>query len=157
MEETNPSSEIRSSLVRYAALILGARPYFSGRLREKLRLRAEKLQFEKAEPIIEKIITDLTKDRLLDDQYLAAAYVRKELKKGWGPKVILLKLMRLGVGRETAQEVLLIEADLSHQKDSIASYLKKISHYNQHVQINKLFQRGFNSAAILPLFDYRGD
>jgi SOS response regulatory protein OraA/RecX len=139
--------------MRYAANILAARPYFSGRLREKLTLRAAKLNLSSAQEEIENIITDLKSNKFLDDRYLSQGYVRKELNKGWGPKIILLKLMRLGVERDLAQEALLTEADLAHQKSAIAHYLPKIRRYDKRIQINKLFQRGFNSAAVLGTFD----
>ena len=153
MPETSQSPNVRRSLVSYAAKILGMRPYFSGKLREKLILRAAKLNFTDAEEIIEQILSELRSTKFLDDHYLAEGYVRKELHKGWGPKIILYKLTRLGVEPETAKEALLTEADLEKQQAAIRHYIKKIARYDKRIQINKLFQRGFNSAAILSTFD----
>jgi len=153
MPRTSQPSEVRQSLVSYAARILGMRPYFSGKLRQKLQERAQKMGFVAAEEVIEAIIFELASNKFLDDRYLAAGYVRKELRKGWGPRIILLKLIRLGVDRETAQEAILTEADLPQQKEAISHYLKKISRYDPRIQTNKLFQRGFNGAAILNRFD----
>jgi|SRR3989339_543614 len=153
MEETARSSDIRQSLMRYAARLLSARPYFSSRLEEKLLLRAEKLQLTEAGPVIDQIISDLKKNKFLDDRYLAEAYTRNELKKGWGPRIILLKLTHLGVDQPVADEVIRSEADVDRQKEAILHHLRKLRRYEKRVQINKLFQRGFNSSAIFLVFD----
>jgi len=129
------------------------RPYFSGKLREKLQQRALSLDFADATDEIESIISELKASKFLDDKYLAEGYVRKELRKGWGPRIILLKLFRLGVDSDIAKAALLVEADLPKQKAAIAAYRKKISRYDPRTQTNKLFQRGFNTSAVVNSFD----
>src|SRR5258706_4808471 len=89
---SNPKSETRELLLKYAGNILSRRPYFRHTLKAKLILRAKKLKLVEANPIIDSILEDLARSGYLDDQYLAEAYVRRQLGKGYGPRLISLKL-----------------------------------------------------------------
>jgi len=153
MQEISQSSDARQSLVQYAALILGSRPYFSGKLKEKLQARSVKLGLLDTDLLIDQIISELSASRFLDDEYLSQAFVRRELSKGYGPKIIQLKLTRLGVDHHAIQEALTVEASLIKQIEAIKRYLGKLNRFEKRTKINKLFQRGFNSQAVLRVFD----
>lgn len=155
MPVKNPPSDLRRSLVKYAANILGRRPYFSSVLKRKLIARAQKLGFDEFDDEVDSVIQDLAKSGYLDDLYLAEAYIRKELNKGWGPKIISLKMKRLGITGELISQALQTQADLHAQTVSIRHHLKKLAKYDRPHQINKFFQRGFNAPAIFKAFDGR--
>ena len=115
--------------------------------------RSLKLGLEDATSCIDEIIKDIKSGGFLDDLYLAQAYVRKELKKGWGPKIITLKLRRLGLDSTISQEAIRSEANLPAQVEAIRRLDKKIKSPDKRVKITKCFQRGFNGSAIFSVFD----
>ena len=96
MPEPLSRSEVRASLIKYAAFCLSRRPYFTDTIRQKLVLRSKKLKYSKPSPVIQAIIKDLKKAGYLDDAYLAGAFARRQLGKGYGPRIISLKLTRWG-------------------------------------------------------------
>ncbi len=153
MQESSPKSDARQALVSYAARILVARPYFKSKLREKLFLRAEKLGIDGPGSTIDSILEDLSKSGYLNDLYLAEAYVRRQLAKGYGPKIIILKLKFLGLGRETVSEVLRSQASVELELDSIKKYCQKYPRLDQRKLISKLYQRGYHSTTIKKVFD----
>jgi len=153
MQEKNPPSDVRQSLIKYAANILSRRPYFSSALKKKMTDRALHLGLADFDSEIEGIIKDLSNNGYLDDQYLSEAYVRKELHKGWGPRIINLKMRRLGIDQGLIISAINQEAGLQAQIEAIHHYSAKLKRYDQRVKINKFFQRGFNGPAIFKAFD----
>lgn len=143
MLESNQTSSERSLLVKYAANILSRRPYFRHQLRQKLFLYSEKKNFEPNTTLVEAIITDLAKSGYLDDRYLADAYVRRQLQKCYGPKIIRYKLKLLGLSDTQINEAMASEAT----PETINQAIEKIS-LKYHIQDpwklkQKLYQRGF--------------
>lgn len=152
MPEQPSQSEIRASLIKYAAFCLSRRPYFRETLRQKLILRSRKLKFEDTTQVISDILNDLKKSGYLDDQYLAEAFTRRQLGKCYGPKIISLKLKRLGLD-QSAINLALEEADIPKQVEAIRKYAGKYTKLNKYQLTSKLYSRGFSASAINKLFD----
>ncbi|KKT67399.1 MAG: Regulatory protein RecX [Candidatus Woesebacteria bacterium GW2011_GWA2_44_33] len=153
MPESSQKSEIRSSLLKYAANILSRRTYFRFKLREKLFLRAEKLNLSNSDSTINSILDDLAKSGYLNDQYLSEAFVRRQLSKHYGPRIISLKLKFLGLSREAVTEALSSSASLEAEIASIRQYLQKFPLLDHRKLISKLYQRGYSDRAIKSAFD----
>lgn len=153
MPESSPKSEARRLLIRYASLVLSGRPYFRFKLREKLFLRAEKLGLEDPNNTIDSILEDLSQSGYLNDQYLAEAYVRRQLSKCYGPKIIALKLKYLGLPSSIISETLKLEADEEAVMVSLKKYCQKYSRLDQRKLISKLYSRGYSGSIIKKVFD----
>lgn len=153
MPESNPKSEPRRLLLRYATFILSGRPYFRFKLREKLFLRAEKLGLENPATTIDSILEDLGQSGYLDDQYLAEAYVRRQLSKGYGSKIIILKLKFLGLGDQIIRDSIRSQADQESELASMRKYCQKYSRLDQRKLISKLYSRGYSGLLIKKAFD----
>lgn len=153
MPESSPKSELRESLVKYAGKILTGRPYFRFKLRQKLFLRAEKLGFSDAASVIDSILDDLARSGYLDDQYLAEAYVRRQLAKGYGAKIIGLKLKYLGLPSAIVSRVLKSEATVEAETTAVQKYCRKFARLDRRRLASKLYTRGFSGSIIQKLFD----
>ena len=153
MPEPLPQSEIRSGLIKYAAFCLNRRPYFRNTIRQKLILRAKKMKYTDAESIISGILDDLQKSGYLNDSYLAGAFVRRQLGKGYGPRIISLKLRQLGLDSQTIEIALSDEGGNDQQIESIEKYAQKYRKLDRRKLVSKLFSRGFSSSVINKLFD----
>lgn len=145
-------SDIRASLIKYAAFCLSRRPYFEETIRQKLVLRSKKLKFTDSTKVIMSILKDLKKAGYLDDLYLAEAFVRRQLEKCYGPRIISLKLSRLRLNKDTI-DAALEEADIEKQIESIRKYALKYRKLDKYKLTSKLYSRGFCSQAINKLFD----
>lgn len=158
MPEQLSPSEIRASLVKYAAFCLSRRPYFEETIRQKLVLRSKKLKFKNATKVITDILKDLKKSGYLDDPYLAQAFARRQLDKCYGPRIISLKLGRMKLNREVI-DLALEEASVDKQVAAIRKYALKYPKLDKYRITSKLYSRGFSSSAINKLFDseYIGD
>jgi len=153
MPEQPSQSEVRASLVKYAAFCLSRRPYFEDSIRQKLVLRSQKLKFKDTTRVISDILSDLKKSGYLDDAYLAAAFVRRQLSKCYGPKIITLKLGRMNLDKD-AITTALEEASIDKQLEVIKKYAQKYPNFDKYKLKSKLYSRGFTSSAINMLFDY---
>lgn len=152
MPEKKSPSEIRSSLIKYASSCLSHRPYFSEVLRRKLVLRAKKLRLKNYQKIVEKILKDLDGAGYLDDTYLAQAFARRQLDKGYGPKVISLKLKRLKLSQTVVNQAL---DEVTHEKqlEAIKKYTQKYRKIDPFHLKSRLYARGFTSSVINLPFD----
>ena len=150
---SNQNFDIRSGLVKYASLILNQRPYFRHKLKVKLLLRAKKLNYLEAGPVIDSILDDLQKSGYLNDSYLAAAFVRRQLTKGYGPRLIKIKMAQLRLDKTAITLALETEADKKAQLESAKNYLAKKGALDRRKLIQMLYQRGFDSQIINNLFD----
>ena len=90
---------VRRDCLRRCGSLLGKRDYSGRRLRQKLT--------EAGYPagIIEEVIRDLLEDGYIDDRRIAENYVRIHIKDR-SRRRILTDLTRLGIGEETALEVM---------------------------------------------------
>lgn len=152
MPEQLSPSEIRASLIKYAAFCLSRRPYFEETIRQKLVLRSKKLKFKNTTKIVTDILKDLKKSGYLDDPYLAQAFARRQLDKCYGPRVISLKLGRMKLNREVI-DLALEEASVDKQVAAIRKYTLKYPKLDKYRLTGKLYSRGFSSSAINKLFD----
>lgn len=143
MLASNRTSDQRAILVKYAANILSRRPYFRHQLRQKLFLYSEKKNFEPSTSLIETIITDLAKSGYLDDQYLADAYVRRQLQKCYGPKIIRYKLKLLGLSEDIIRQSLAQEANKEALEIATERLKTKFRAQDPRKLRQKLYQRGF--------------
>jgi len=103
--------------------------------------------------VISKILDDLQKSGYLNDAYLAGAYVRRHLEKGYGPRIISFKLSRLHLDKDTIEIALSEEADTDRQFASIQKYAANHHKLDKRKLVSKLYLRGFSSLAINRLFD----
>lgn len=152
MPEPQSPSDIRASLIKYAAFCLSRRPYFQETLRQKLISRSIKLEFVDYHNVVEDILKDLKKSGYLDDEYLASAFVRRQLSKYYGPRVISLKLKRLQLDNEAISKAL-SEIDQESESASMAKYISKYPKLDKYKLRSKLFSRGYSTVAINNLFD----
>jgi SOS response regulatory protein OraA/RecX len=153
MPESSLPSDIRASLIKYAAFCLSRRPYFRETLRQKLVLRSKKLKFYDSTPIIIAILDDLQKSGYLNDSYLAGAFVRRQLGKGYGPRIISLKLGRLHLDKNTVDIALDEEATPGQQIETLKKYSAKYGSLDRRKLISRLYSRGFTSSVINKVFD----
>jgi SOS response regulatory protein OraA/RecX len=84
----------------YALRLLGRRPYSTGGLLEKFRLRA--LPAAIAETVIEKLVAK----KFLNDQAYAEALAHFKASQNWGPSKIRTALYQKKVPREIIDQVL---------------------------------------------------
>ncbi|KKT39628.1 hypothetical protein A3K29_01890 [Candidatus Collierbacteria bacterium RIFOXYB2_FULL_46_14] len=153
MPESSRKSDQRQFLVKYAGRILTARPYFRIKLKEKLFLRAEKEKMEDPGSTIESILKDLTASGYLNDQYLAEAFVRRQLSKHYGPRIISLKLKYLGLESESIAAALKSVATPDAEIASIRQFADKFPRLDRRVVVSKLYRRGYSDRAIKSAFD----
>lgn len=154
MPESSRKSNSRSILVKYAARVLSARPYFRSTLKDKLFRNAESLELEASSEVIESILEDLAQSGYLDDQYLAEAYVRRQLGKGYGPKVISLKLKYLGLDPALITFALKSDATEEAELASIRHYCAKFPRLDRRKLIQKLYFRGYSGQLIKKVLQY---
>ena len=150
---SSQNSDSRAGLVKYASFILNQRPYFRHKLKVKLLLRAKKLNYLEAGPVIESILDDLQKSGYLNDSYLAAAFVRRQMVKGYGPRIIKIKLIQLRLDKTAISLALETEADKKAQLEAAKKYLAKKRAMDRRKSVQVLYQRGFDSQIINNLFD----
>lgn len=153
MPESNQKSEVRSKLLKYAANILSRRPYFSHTLKQKLYLRSEKEGFEDSGEEIEKIISELGASGYLDDTYLAEAFVRRQLSKCYGPRIIQMKLKQLRLDPTIIAKAISSQASAESQSEAISKYSAKNSRIDPRKLSYKLYCRGFSGQDIKNTFD----
>lgn len=153
MPESSQKSEARAKLLSYATNILSRRPYFRHALRSKLVKRAKDKGIIDAKQVIEDIISDLAASGYLDDAYLAAAFVRRQLSKGYGPKIIEYKLIRLGLSSSLVEEVLAQEATDEVQLEAAKKLYSKYSKLDPRRSYYKIITRGFGSGLVRKIFD----
>ena len=146
------NSDLRANLVKYAAFILNQRPYFRHKLREKLILRSKKLEAKDYLPVIEEILNDLTKSGYLNDSYLAEAFVRRQLSKGYGPRFIKLKLQALKLSSDTISLALESQASITAQIASAKAYLAKKRFSDPRKAVYSIYRRGFDPKITQKIF-----
>lgn len=143
MPESSQKSDLRAVLVKYAANILSHRPYFSHQLKNKLLVRAQKVSEDDCSDVVSKIVEDLRSSGYLDDVYLTQAFVRRQLGKGYGPKIISYKLKVLGVSAESIKEAIRSEATEEALDQAKAKAVGRINPSERQKIQFKLYQRGF--------------
>ncbi len=141
--QPNQNSEDFKYLLSYAYKILGLKPYLSGSLALKLQRQVLKLKLSLVKDDINKIIAEIKSKGYLDDSYLVCKYIQRNLEKGWGPRIIRLKLKNLGADPQE------IDLQLSEYENNGAIveyaniYSTKKNLYSQPGGYAKLLNRGF--------------
>lgn len=154
MREFNQSADPRQNLVKYAARILLGRPYFKSKLKEKLMLRAQSIGLDSPIDLVEEIITDLKKSGYLNDLYLAQAFIRRQLSKSYGSKIISLKLKRLGVDPDTLREAMSTDATAELEIESAKRFCEKSRIEDTRKLASKLYSRGYPGSIIGKVLQY---
>jgi len=147
------SEDIRADLVKYASFILNRRPYFRHKLQEKLVQRCRKRQVSDYQGVIKDILDDLSQSGYLNDAYLAEGYVRRQLSKGYGPRLIKLKLAQLKLTRDAIDQALESQAGLEAVLGSARAYLGKKRYSDPRQATYNLLRRGFGPEVLRRLFD----
>ncbi len=103
--------------------------------------------------IIEEILQDLAKSGYLNDEYLAGAYIRRQLSKGYGPKLISMKLKFMGLDSATVAKCLKSEVTEEQELASIKRYCQKNARLDQRKLVSKLYLRGYSGQLIKNTID----
>ena len=99
------------------------------------------------------MLDDLAKSGYLNDTYLAEAFVRRQLAKGYGPRFISLKLQALRLTKDCISLALESQAPISAQLASARSYLAKKRFSDPRKAAFSVYRRGFDSRVTQKLFD----
>lgn len=150
---SNQNSDIRPGLVKYASFILNRRPYFKHALKEKLIQRCKKLKLENYLLEIDSIISDLANSGYLNDEYLAEAFVRRQISKGYGPRFIKMKLNALKLAPDVISISIDKVATIEAQMEAAKRFLQKKRYKDQRKAISSLYQRGFDQKVTRKIFD----
>ena len=153
MPEFNQKSDTRKGLLKYAVNILSRRPYFRNTLKDKLLYRAKREKFENSEEEIKKILDELAASGYLDDVYLAQAFVRRQIAKNYGPRIITLKLKQLHLDSGAIKSAIASEATKELQVEAIAKFAAKNGRVDKRKLSYKIYSRGFSSDIIKYVFD----
>jgi len=116
-------------------------------------LYSRKKEIDNTEEDINKIIEDLSNSGYLKDQYLADAYVRRQLSKGYGPRIIRYKLGVLKLSPENINLALESEAGKDLQLQAARNFAARNSRKDHRKIASSLYQRGFDSQVIQKVFD----
>lgn len=142
--------------------LLGRRHHSTSELRTKLI----KKKFPKE--IIQRVLTDLTEKKLLDDEQFAIAYLEeKSVKKKIGLNKLKAELFRKGIDRKIIDKVLLgVDSELSYEQAMELAQRKSLSLQRKEIDKKKLkskifsflSSRGFESDVIMKvLSSYESD
>lgn len=142
--------------------LLGRRHHSTSELRTKLI----KKKFPKM--IIEKVLTDLTEKKMLDDEQFAVAYLEeRSVKKKIGVNKLKAELFKRGIDRKIIEKVLLnVDSQLSYDQAMELAQRKMISLRRKELDEKKLkskifsflSSRGFESDVIMKvLSSYESD
>ena len=104
-------------------------------------------------PIIDKILDELAASGYLDDVYLAQAYVRRQLSKCYGPRIIALKLKQLRLDSTAISAAIASEATQELQIEAVVRFAHKNRCADKRKTSYKLYSRGFSSDIIKFVFD----
>lgn len=90
----------------------------------ELRRKLQRKKFEAA--LIDETIERLRREKWLDDQRFAAAFVRTRQQKHRGPRKIAMELAAAGVGRDEARQALRENSNPEREReDAIALFEKR--------------------------------
>lgn len=124
-----------------ALYLLSRKAYF----KKELRLKLSKYGFKKED--IESSLCELERLGLLEENDLAQSFVQKQMRKGYGSKVIWYKL------REKAGDVIastfVIEENEEILQKLIQKYLQKKHFQNRQKIVLALLRRGYALEMIL--------
>lgn len=124
---------------QYAFDLLSRRSYTTKGLTRKLYSR------HLSSPIIARIIEKCLQLGYIDDEETILLAIRSELKKGYGPSILVSKLaFKLNYLRSEVEAIL--QSKISQEEIELhrQNYLQTIRHLEKRRQMQRLYQRGFN-------------
>jgi len=123
---------------QYATYLLSKRSYGSNELKAKLLSRF--ISEESSTLAIEKCL----QCGYIDDEALVVAYVRRELRKGYGPKILIRKIaFKLRIEQEFIQNIYdmqITDEELLEHKERVIAKKKFSDPYKER---QYLYKRGF--------------
>ena len=151
-------SQQRTRLLSYALRLLNLRERFAGEIEKKLYKKAEELKIDDQVALIDQIISDLKKDKFLDDQKLLASFVNYQLvEKVRGPLYIKQQLLRRGVSRADSEAGIRTYYDPKKESQALKKYLSRHQKTNDPKErvrlIRRLLGRGFSYNSLKDKFD----
>jgi SOS response regulatory protein OraA/RecX len=137
---------LASTLARYAARLLSARPYFTDKLVQKLRHKARLIapdtDAKDIQAVLDSLVAKLSAAGYLNDLHYASELARTHLAKGYGPNRIRIKLISHRIDRSTISEVL----GALTLPEIIESARKAVRGVSDPRRIySRLYQRGFDA------------
>ncbi len=132
---------------RFAAYrLLAMRNYSTVQMIRKL----EQKRFSSS--VCNRLIEELQKNGYLKDEEVAEGSILRELKRGYGPRYIEMKLRSQGLNGQKVREMITDEM----QREQIRRFLPKFPSHNQRSEMQKaarnLQRRGFDSHLIIEFF-----
>lgn len=124
----------------YALRLLSVRSYSSYELQDKMRRKGY------SEAVIEEWLVWLKRVDLLQDEALLHALIRKELRKGYGPRAMQWKLKKKGFSLEQITQAIQESAPRSFQIEQILQYFEKKG--DVKTAVSQLIRRGFDSSLV---------
>ena len=123
---------------QYATYLLSKRSYGSNELKAKLLSRF--ISEESSQLAIEKCL----QCGYIDDEALVLSYIRRELRKGYGPKLLISKIaFKLRIEKEDVQNIYdmqVTEEELLEQRQKLVAKKKFSDPYKER---QYLYKRGF--------------
>lgn len=128
-----------------ALACLARKAYFKEELRQKL----DGYGFKKEE--IGETLLNLERSGWLQDEDLGRRFIEKQMRKGYGPKIIWHKLKEKA-GEEIASRLMIGESQEALKK-LIGKYRQKKNFQNKQKIISALLRRGYHLETILRNLD----
>jgi regulatory protein len=105
----------------YAAALRILNYRFNSEAELRRKLRAKKFE----DPVIAETLERLRREKWLDDERFAAAFVRSKQGKHHGPRKIARELAAAGVDREVARDALRENIDEEQERQDLLALLEK--------------------------------
>lgn len=133
----------------YAIKAISRKAYLTLELRDKL------LSKEISEEIVDKVIEKCLEEKFLNDEQYLESYVKGQISKKIGPKMIILKLQRKGISFERAKKLIQDLDSHESQKERLLRLLttryrtKDLSDFKTKEKvIASLIRKGFDYSII---------
>ncbi|SNR91376.1 regulatory protein RecX [Desulfurobacterium atlanticum] len=132
------------SAISHALRLISLRDYTEKELQDKLSLKFQNLN-------IEKVLDYLRKNGYISDYKVAFNYAISKMEKGWGRRKIKAYLLKKGISKEIAEQVLIeIEFDYSFIKKDFEKKFQTLQTKKEKERAFRfLQQRGFTYTEII--------
>lgn len=112
----------------------------------ELRRKLARKKFEPDE--IDRTIAQLQRERWLDDERFAGAFVRTRSRKRIGAKRIVLELRAAGVDREVATEAIAANVDPEVEREHMRALIARRAHWERNKLAAYLLKQGYDAALV---------